>query len=166
MGILIAIPILIILVILQSALVSLVPLLHGTADIVLIAIIAWAIQDRVTTAWYWSAIGGLLISITSAMPVGVALVGYFLATGAALLVRRWVWQVPLLAMLIATIIGTLITQGIAIFILNFVGTPIPWVEAWNIITLPSMLLNLALAIPIYALITDLANWVYPEEIEI
>jgi hypothetical protein len=51
MSILIAIPILIILVILQSAIVSLVPLLHGIADIVLLAILAWAVQDRVTSAW-------------------------------------------------------------------------------------------------------------------
>ena len=80
MGILIAIPILIILVILQSAIVSLVPLLHGIADIVLLAILAWAVQDRVTTAWYWCAIGGLLISIASALPIGVALAGYFLAS--------------------------------------------------------------------------------------
>jgi len=166
MSILIAIPILIILVILQSAIVSLLPLLHGIADIVLLAILAWAVQDRVTSAWYWSAIGGLLISVSSALPVGVALVGYFLATSAALLVRRWVWQVPLLAMLIATFFGTIITQGLAIFTLNFIGTPIPWVEALNLITLPSLLLNLALAIPMYALFSDLAKWVYPEEIEI
>jgi len=108
----------------------------------------------------------LLISVSSALPFGVALVGYFLATSAALLVRRWVWQVPLLAMLIATFFGTIITQGLAIFTLNFIGTPIPWVEALNLITLPSLLLNLALAIPMYALFSDLAKWVYPEEIEI
>jgi hypothetical protein len=69
-------------------------------------------------------------------------------------------------MLIATFLGTLITQGLAISALSFIGTPIPWVEALNIITLPSLLLNLALAVPMYALTTDLANWVYPEEIEI
>jgi len=166
MSILIAIPVLIILVILQSAIVSLVPLLHGTADIVLLAILAWAVQERATTAWYWSAIGGLLISIASALPLGVAIAGYFLATGVALIVRRWVWQVPLLALLIATFFGTLITQGLAISALSFIGTPIPWLEALNIITLPSLLLNLALAVPMYALTTDLANWVYPEEIEI
>jgi len=166
MSILIAIPILILLVILQSAIVSLVPLLHGTADIVLLAVLAWAVQERVTTAWYWSAIGGLLISIASALPVGVALAGYFLATGTTILIRRWVWQVPFLAMLIATFFGTLITHALSIFTLNLTGTPIPWGEALNIITLPSLLLNLVLAIPIYALITDLANWVYPEEIEI
>jgi hypothetical protein len=127
---------------------------------------AWAVQERATSAWYWSVIGGLLISVTSALPLGVALAGYVLATGVALVVRRWVWQVPLLAMLIAAFFGTLITQGLAIFILNLSGTTIPWIEVLNIITLPSLLLNLALAIPMYALITDLASWVYPEEIEI
>jgi hypothetical protein len=29
-----------------------------------------------------------------------------------------------------------------------------------------VLLNLLLAIPVYALIGDLANWLYPEELEV
>lgn len=166
MAIIIAIPILSMLVILQSAIVSQVPLIHGTADLVLLALIAWAVQQRVTTAWYWSAIGGLLVSIASAMPPGTVLIGYLLATGVALALRQRVWEVPFLAMLTATFVGTLITQAIAIFTLNFSGTPIPWNQALNLITLPSALLNLALAIPMFALIGDLANWLYPEEIEI
>lgn len=166
MAIIIAIPILSMLVILQSAIVSQVHLIHGSADLVLLALIAWAVQQRVTTAWHWCAIGGLLVSIASAMPPGTVLIGYLLATGVALALRQRVWEVPFLAMITATFVGTLITQAIAIFTLNFSGIPIPWNQAFNLITLPSALLNLALAIPMFALIGDLANWLYPEEIEI
>jgi hypothetical protein len=32
--------------------------------------------------------------------------------------------------------------------------------------LPSIILNLLLAIPVYALVKDLSEWLYPEEIDL
>ncbi len=162
----IALPILGILLILQSAVVSRIPLLHGTADLLLLAIIAWSLQKRVETAWQWSIIGGLLVTIVSALPLGVALVGYPLAATFALILRQRVWQVPILAMFISTFVGTLLMHTITLVALRLTGTPLPLREALNLITLPSVLLNLLLAIPVYALIGDLANWLYPEELEV
>ena len=66
MAVLIAIPIMGVLAILQSSLVSRLPLLQGTPDLVMLAIIAWALQKRVQTAWQWSIIGGLVVSFYSA----------------------------------------------------------------------------------------------------
>ena len=166
MATLIALPVLGLLVMLQSAVVSRVPLLFGTADLILLALVAWAVQERVTSAWQWSIIGGLLVSFASAMPVSAVLPGYLLATGVALLLRQRIWQIRLLARLAAAFFGTIITQAITVFYLRFNGADIPILEAFNIITLPSALLNLAAAIPMYALLTDLANWLYPEEIEL
>jgi hypothetical protein len=39
-------------------------------------------------------------------------------------------------------------------------------QALNIVTLPSILMNLLFAIPVYALVSELADWLYPEEIEV
>jgi rod shape-determining protein MreD len=166
MAYLLAVTILGLLIIFQSALISRVHLLYGTADLVLLALIAWAVQERVRSAWQWTVIGGVLVSIVSALPLGAAMLGYLLATGVALAFRRWVWQVPLLAMVAGTFFGTFITHAVSLAALRSVGTPIPLLEALNIITLPSALLNLLLATPVYGLLGDLANWVYPEEIEI
>ena len=166
MAILAALPTLVVLVILQVSVASRIPLLHGTADLVLLALLAWAVQERVRTAWHWSLMGGLLVSMLSVVPQGVYLIGYLAATGIALAFRQRVWRVPLLAMIIATFLGTLILHSLEIVALNFTGTQIPWMEAFNQITLPSAILNLLLAAPMYALIGDLAGWVYSEEIEL
>ena len=166
MATLIAFPILIILLILQTVIVSQVPLLHGTADLILLTITAWALQKHVRTAWQWGIIGGLLVSFVSALPLGVPLVGYLLVVWFARMLRRRVWQAPILAMFIATFFGTLFVNFLNIFTLRLVGTSFSLVEALNIITLPSVLLNLLLAIPAYALMGDLANWLYPEELEV
>jgi len=162
----IALPILTGLMILQSGIVSRIPLLHGTPDLLLLAILAWALQKRVQTAWQWCIIGALLFSLVSALPLGTALLAYVLATGLALILRRQVWQVPLLAMFVAVLLGTFISHTVSVLSLRLVGDPIPFIQAFNLIVLPSALLNLVLAIPAYALIGDLANWLYPEEIEL
>ena len=166
MATLISIPILIVLAILQTAILSQLQILRGTSDLILIIIIAWALQKRVQTAWQWGIIGGLITSIFSALPFGVAIAGYLVSIGIALLIRRRIWQVPILAMFVSVFLGTLITHLIDLVALNLVGNPMPWLEALNLITLPSLLVNLLLAIPAYALMADLARWIYPDELEV
>ena len=161
---LLAIPLLGGLLILQTAIFSQLPLLRGTTDLVMVAIIAWSLQKSVKTAWQWGIIGGLLVSLFTALPFGLPVVGYLLVVGMVLLLRQRVWQVPILAMFVATFLGTLITQALAILVLRFTGTPLAWLESVNMITLPSMLLNLVVAIPAFALLGDLARWLYPEEL--
>lgn len=163
---LLAIPVLGGLMILQTSLLSRFPLLQGSSDLVMLAVIAWALQKRVETAWQWCIIGGLIFSLVSALPVGVALIAYSLVTVLALLLRRHVWQAPILAMLLTTFLGTLIMHVIALAAIAVSGTSLPLGEVVNFITLPSLLLNLLLAIPVYAIIHDLAKWLYPEELEL
>ena len=98
MVILLAIPLFIVLGIFQSAVVSRLPLLHGTADLVLLVVIAWALQERVRSAWQWALIAGLVVGYLSALNLMIFLVGYLFVTGMALLLRQRIWQVPILAM--------------------------------------------------------------------
>jgi rod shape-determining protein MreD len=166
LAILIAIPILGGLLMLQSVIASRIPLMHGTVDLVLLALVAWALQNRVNTAWQWALIGGLLFSLASALPVGVMLVGYLGVVGLAELFKRRVWHVPVLAMFVTVFLGTLITHILSILALLLTGTPLPLLQTLNLITLPSLLLNTLLAVPMYALMGDLAGWLYPQEIEV
>ncbi len=98
MATLIAIPILGLLLILQSAIVSRIALIQGTADLVLLALVAWAVQERVRTAWQWSIVGSLLVSVVSAVPLLAILAGYLLTTLIAVLLRQRIWGVRILGM--------------------------------------------------------------------
>jgi cell shape-determining protein MreD len=163
---LLGIPILAGLIILQSAVISRIPLLHGTADLVLLVIVAWALRERVRAHWQWSSMGGLMASFISGLPFGVLLGGYLLITLVAVYVRSQIWRVPALSMLAVTFLGTLIIQFLSIASLWVVGTTLPILDTLNLIVLPSLLLNLLLALPVYIIIKELADWLYPEEIEI
>ncbi len=162
----IAIPILTGLMLLQSGILSRIPLLHGTPDLLLLFILAWALQKRVQTAWQWCLIGAAIFGLVSALPLGTTLLAYGLATGIAQLLRRQMWQMPILAMLVAVLLGTLVSHMASLFALRVTGDPIPILQALNLITLPSAFLNLILAIPAYAMMGDLATWLYPEELEV
>ena len=166
MAIWIAIPILGILLIIQSTVFTYFTLLSGTVDLIMLVLIAWALQKRVQTAWHWCIIGGLLVSIISALPFGVSLIGYSLVTGIVMLLRQRLWQIPILAMYISTFLGTIIFHFLTLVVLRIMGTPFSIQEVLNSITLPSLLLNLFLALPVYALINELADWIYPEELEV
>jgi hypothetical protein len=62
--------------------------------------------------------------------------------------------------------GTLIMDLSTLLILNLLGTPLPVGDSLGLVVLPSMLLNLLFAVPVYVMIRDLAQWVSPaQEVE-
>jgi len=166
MSILLAFPILGVLLILQSVVFSRMVLLQGTADLVLLAVTSWALHKRVSTAWHWAVIAGLLVGLVTALPPGIALLNYLMAAGIAILLRKRVWQAPVLAMFVAIFLATIAIQAVDLLALRLAGSAIPVLQAFNLVTIPSLLLNLLLALPVYAGVTDLANWLYPEELEV
>ena len=163
MAIFLAFPVIAILTMLQMGVVSRIPLLNGTADIILLVLIAWSLHERVKTAWFWTFLAGAVVSFVSALPFFTPLWGYLLVVALARLIRRRVWQTPILAMLITTFLGSLITLGMDWIGLQFQTGAYPLLETLNLIIMPSILLNLLLALPVYALTNDLADFVYPEE---
>ena len=160
---LIAFPLLILVVVIQSAVISRIPLLAGYGDLMLVVLAAWSLQPQVETAWHWAFLGGILTIFVTALPWPVILFGYGLVVALARLMQGRFWQTPLLVMFSVTIIGTLGMNLFSIAALQMTGTPLPFDDAIGFITLPSLLLNLLLAIPVYAAMRDLAQWIYPTE---
>jgi len=83
-----------------------------------------------------------------------------------LIIKRRIWQIPILAMFAVTLIGTLLSHLVTALTISISGTSLPWVDVFQLITLPSLLLNILLAAPIFAIMRDFADWLHPEEIEI
>jgi rod shape-determining protein MreD len=161
----VAFPILALAVILQSAVVSRTTLLAGFADLPLVIVIAWALQDGVTTGWHWAILAGLLTGFVSSMPWAVPVIGFLTAVLMTQLIQRRIWQAPFLAMLSVTFIATLIVHLLSFVVLSIFRAPLPFTDSFSLITLPSVLLNMLLAIPVFWLMRDLARWVFPVEEE-
>jgi hypothetical protein len=122
---------------------------------------AWSLQEEVDSAWHWAAATGLLVGFVSGLPLVVPLIGYLTIVLLARIFQRRVWQAPLLAMFSITFLGTILVSGLSLGVLRFTGVPLPISDVLGLLTLPSVLLNMLLAIPVYAVMRDLARWVYP-----
>ena len=158
---LVAVPVILLTVILQSAVISRVYLLSGIADLPLVMLAAWALQDGVDSAWHWAIATGLLIGFISGISWVVPVAGYVSVVLLAYMFQRRVWQAPLLAMFSITFIGTIIVSLLSVGVLQLTGVVLPISDVLGLVMLPGVLLNMLLAIPVYAVKRDLARWVYP-----
>jgi cell shape-determining protein MreD len=163
-SILVAIPIIGLAVMIQTSIVERINLLNGAADLVLLILAAWGLQDRSQGAWVWGAAAGLLVGTVSGVPWYVYLVGYLVVVALARILAHRVWQAPLLAMFTVTLIGTLVLLMLTYVERSLLEVSLVFNLSFMQIILPSILLNLLLAIPVHALIRDLAKRLYPEEV--
>jgi cell shape-determining protein MreD len=148
-------------VMLQIAVFSRLMLLRGSVDIILLVLVAWNMQEDGPNMWPWTVLAGSLTAFASALPVFAPLPGYLLVTAFARLIQRRIWQSPLLVMLVVTLIGTLIYHVLSMGALFLGGGNLQFSQAWNLVTLPSLLLNLLLAIPVYAIVHSIRDQINP-----
>jgi cell shape-determining protein MreD len=159
---LIAIPVLLLAVMLQVSAGSHIKLMMGSVDLLLVILVAWGLQN-VSDGWLWAVLGGLMLSLVSAMPFPSLLLLYI----GVMMVARWfqhrMWQSPYLIMLLVTFITSWLVLAGNYVTLVLQGIELPWLTSFQQVMVPSVLLNLLIAFPTFALMRDLAEWLYPAE---
>lgn len=146
---------------LQSAVLSHIVLLQGTADLILVSLIGWVIIPRTQAKWAWVFIAVGVMALFSAVPIWAPLVSYSLITLVAGGLQKRIWQAPWMAYLGMVFIGSFIFQLISYTALRIAGHPMVFSEVFNLIILPGALLNLIVALPIYGFIREIANLISP-----
>ena len=162
MSVILSIPILAFVSILQSAVVSRLPLNKGVADLMLVLLVAIALQKRTNYAWQWSIIGGLLIDFISGLPFGIFTISYMLATALAMVLRERIWRFTFLMQLLVVLFGTVITQGISFLAIFLQGASLELITVLRVITMPSIILNFMLSLPIFVLTKDVLDQIDPQ----
>jgi rod shape-determining protein MreD len=165
MATLISIPILTFATILQSAVFSKITLLQASADLVLVTTISWMIQERVKVVWQWAIVAGILVGFVSEISMWATVLGYLTTAVLTSTLKRRVWRAPILALFTAIFVGTLVLQMLTYVYLQILGTDFDLFQVFNLILLPSLLLNLLISLPVQGIIREVALWFYPEGIE-
>ena len=153
--------IILLLAILQSSVISRIVLLHGSADIILLALVAWSLQENVKDSWLWAVLGGLAVGALSGLPLILTLAAYGMVVAGVRWMRRRIWQIPILAMFVGTILGTFLILGVQYLYRMLGGVILSPGDSLSLIILPSILINRLFSIPMYTILTDLAGWMYP-----
>ena len=163
MSVILSIPVLSFITVLQSAVVSRLPLNRGTADLMLVVIVAITLQKSVKTAWQWSIVGGLLIDFFSGLPFGLFTTSYLITTGIAFHLRERIWRFSFLMQLLVVLSGTIIIHGLSMLVLIFQGSSFQFSTVLQVITLPSIILNFMLSLPVFLIIQDIVQQLNPPE---
>jgi len=163
MPVILSIPTLGLIAILQSAVVSRLPLNHGTADLVLVVLVAIALQKNVSTSWQWSIVGGLFMDFLSGLPFGIFTGSYLLATGLALIIRERIWRFSFLMQLLVVFFGTIFSHALSFLVLFLQGSEISLGTVLQVVTLPSVILNFMISLPIFILTQDVLEQINPQD---
>ncbi len=159
----IAFPVLALALMIQTSLVSRITLLSGAADLILLILVAWSLQEQVQSSIHWAVLAGLMTAFVSGLPPYVYPLGYLLTVMLSRYVLKQTWQNPILALFSVVFFSTIMIQLLTYLSLVLIGSKTTIGDTLALITLPSLLLNLLLALPVHSFMGDLALWVYPLE---
>lgn len=144
---------------LQVTLLPRIRLLQGQVDLVLLVLLTWMMQEDNRPDWRLGLVAGLMVGYSSALPDLLLMAGYTVAAGLCQLLHRRIWQVRLLTLVTSLLVGTLAVHLLTLGYLWLSDNPIRLGDAFNLVTLPTLLLNLILLLPINALITEINKMV-------
>ncbi|MEX2030142.1 MAG: rod shape-determining protein MreD [Anaerolineales bacterium] len=162
----VGIPILAALAVLQSTVLAQFTLLDGRADVILVAVLCWAMAGRGEDAMVWGLVGGLLLDLFSAVPFGSTAMILILLAYLVSLLRAGFWEANLLLPLGVVLAASIIFHGWGIGTMLVLGRAIDLPQAVARVVIPSTLLNLALAIPATQLTVYLNRALFPPEVTV
>lgn len=166
MAYLLGLPLIALLAILQSTILTDLHFYNGRPDLVLLAVVGWALAGRSTEAMVWGLVGGLILDTLSATPQGISALALILIAYLVSLYERRIWEAHFLMPLGIVLIASLLYQFVGVGTVIILGRSIDIAYALGRVVLPSTFLNLLLAIPSAQAASSLAQRLYPPEVEI
>ncbi|GMR10607.1 MAG: hypothetical protein BMS9Abin28_1428 [Anaerolineae bacterium] len=161
---LIGIPTIALLAILQTSLVSHLRLLEGRPDLVLLAVVAWALTGRGHEAMILGFAGGLFLDAFSAVPLGVSSAALVIVAAIASYSEGQFWGINPIMQLAAVLVGSGVYYLAVILTLFATGQPLDLQLAFGRIVLPGVFVNLLLALPTVQLAEGLLNLLHPPRV--
>lgn len=158
-----SLPVMAIAMVIQLGVLGQFRLLHGSADLIMLIIIAWSLNRTTKYSWLWALAGGAILSFVSAVPAYGYIWTYLLIWLVIQFLTRRVWQMPVIMMLLMTIFGTVLSHLVTYALLLITGVTLNIQETAEQILYPSLIINLLLAIPVYSLFSDIVRTIYPDE---
>jgi rod shape-determining protein MreD len=161
MGRAISLPILMLAAILQATVTAQIPILGGKPDLVFLLVLGWSIHARLEDSVIWAFVGGIVLDLFSAAPIGTSVIGMIITVFIVHSVQRQLYRVGLVSIIWLVLLGTAIQHTLELLILLASGFQPAFanqlgygaiLETITYVILPTMFYNLLLVLPIYWLI--------------
>jgi rod shape-determining protein MreD len=160
----VGIPAIALLAVLQTSLVSHLRLLEGRPDLVLLAIVAWALTGKGHEAMILGFAGGLFLDAFSAVPLGVSSVALVMVAAVVSYSEGQFWGINPIMQLAAVLAGSVLYYATIVFALVAVGQPVDLQQALGQIVLPGLFVHLILALPTVQIAESLHDVLHPPRV--
>jgi rod shape-determining protein MreD len=166
MAYLIGVPVLAALAVLQSTILGSIRLLDGAPDLILLAVIGWGLAGRPRQSMGLALTGGAFLDLLSAIPLGVSSLTLIIAAYLVSLGEGRFWEANFLTQLAAVMVASMVFHFGQLGVLFLLGRPLDLTYALSRVILPSLFLNLLLALPVAQLAESVQKAIYPSEVSI
>lgn len=163
---LIGIPTLAVLGVIQATVFAQVRVLDGAPDMILLAVVGWAITGHPRQAMNLGFIGGIFLDLMSGLPMGVSSLPLILSAYVVSIGEGRFWEVHFLMPLGAILAASIVYHGAGLGVLFALGRPPELTYALSRVVLPSVVLNILLTLPIAQIAQGLEARLYPPEVGI
>jgi rod shape-determining protein MreD len=165
-SVLLGLPLLALAAVLQATVLSRMHLLGGTVDLVLLLSLSWTLVGEWQGGPAWGLMGGLCLDLLSGGPLGANALGLVLVAYGASLSEGRFWRSHVLLPLATVLLGTIIYHLIYLSLLAVSGHTVDWGASLSGVTLPAVLLNTVLMLPVYHLVRWLHTITHPTPVRI
>ena len=165
MTIYLVVPLLAIVAILQSTLVSHFRIWGVFADLPLLVVVSWGLLRGSREGLIWGFIAGLAVDLFSGAPFGAATFGLMAAGSLSGLGQSTVFRSQLFLPLIAVLLATVVYDMLFLLVVWISGYPVSWLDSLFRLVLPSAALNAALTPVVFVIMRWLNTRFGREEME-
>lgn len=160
----VAIPLMGLLAILQTAVLPRIPILGVVPQLLFLVALAWGLSRGLEQGLLWAFIAGLWVDLFSLSPLGLTALAYMVAIGAAVLLQELLPPNRLLIASGMAVLGTLIYLFIYFLTLRLFGLGMSLQVLLE--TLPVVVLHGILILPIYAAVQAILRALRPKRVEL
>ncbi|MCC7450317.1 MAG: rod shape-determining protein MreD [Anaerolineae bacterium] len=145
----ISLPILIIAAILQSTVIPEIRIGGGGPDLIVMLVIAWALLAGVEEGTVWALIGGVVQDLLNGTPTGTSALALVVLVFVITLAIRPVNRKNLIVPPLVAAVGTVLYHVMLMALLTVVGRPVSISYTLPYVTLPTVLFNTVLMLPVF-----------------
>jgi rod shape-determining protein MreD len=133
-------------------------------DLVLILVIGWTSLHGLREGLTWALIGGLSLDFISGAPFGIFSLAMLAVTVAANLSQGRILGSTIVLPLSLTFPLTFMFNALALLLLNLLGWPVAWLDAFSNVLLPLALFNTGVMLLIFPLLAYLNRLLDPQRL--
>jgi len=160
MGRFISVPLLALLVALQSSIIPQIRISSGQPELVLLFVIAWSFHADLEESLIWVFVGGIMQDLLSVVPLGTSVIGLIPVVFAIHMISRQIYQINIIFVIAGVLIGTIVQHSIAMTVMSVTGISIDLIGNIRYVILPTLFYNLILSLPIYWIVRRIQRAIY------